>query len=249
MPQQNVVSRVLKFQGIAAHQPNVEGRMLSELKIFDEIFTADAEESDWIETTFGNTIDHSAVDGGATIITGDNTAANDCGELTHTAQWSAASNCGMEVKMKISQITDVAVCVGFVDQRENTDNQIPGELNSAAVLRDPTNTADAALFIFDTTATTKVWYVAAIDNNGIGTPVAAVGSIAPEADKYFRVRVQTDTLGNVTFYYNGKPVGYLGTAIGELSTELLTPAIGFLQRVKGAQICTVSRVTVWQDCS
>ena len=253
MSQQVLVDRDLEFRGAAKYQPNVKGPLMTELKIFDETFMADAAQQDWNEQETGCTIAHAAVDGGAETITGDNTAVDDLGELSHTAQWSAAYNCGVEFKIKVSQITDICVCAGFVDAKEATNDHVAGELNSAAALRDPTVTADAALFVFDRDCATTAWYVAAINNNSIGTPVVAVGSVAPVANTYFKVRIQTDSDGNCTFYYgagnsnNLTAVGYLPTAIAYATTNLLTPYVGFLCRVKGTQLATISRITTWQD--
>ena len=247
MSQQVIIDRDLEFRGAALYQPNVKGPMMTELKMWDEVFPGDAALYGWNEQETGCTIAHAAVDGGAETITGDNTTVDDLGELSHTAQWSPYFNCGMEIKAKISQITDVCVCVGFVDAKEATNDHVAGELNSAAALRDPTVTADAALMIFDTDATTDAWYVAAIANNVIGTPIVTAGSLAPVADTYFKIRVQTDSDGNVTFYYNGNAVGYLPEAVSHAVGNLLTPYVGFITRVKGAQVCTVSRITTWQD--
>ena len=80
-----------------------------------------------------------------------------------------------------------------------------------------------------------------------GTPVAAEGSLAPVADTYFSLRIQTDDAGNVTFYYNGVPVGYLPAAIAFASTDLLTPYVGYISRTTTPNTCTVSRITSWQD--
>lgn len=253
MSQQVRVERDLVFAGYAATTPNIKGPMMSELKIFDAIFTDDAH-GDWAEReSQGVTIAHSAVDGGAMTMTGDNAAEDDCGELSHTAQWSAASNCGVEIKAKMSTASGMCVALGLVDVREAADGHIAGELDSSADLRDPTNTGDAALMIFDTDAP-DYWYCACINNDGIGTAVVTVGSLVPVADTYFRVRVQTDDSGNVTFYYNGVAVGYRGYVVDSEGVaygagNLLTPYVGFITRTQAASIVTVSRITTWQDCS
>uniref|UniRef100_A0A6M3KN54 Uncharacterized protein n=1 Tax=viral metagenome TaxID=1070528 RepID=A0A6M3KN54_9ZZZZ len=245
MSQQVIIDRDLIFRGAALYQPNVKGPMMTEYKIFDEQFVI-ATTNDWNEEeTNGGTIAAAAVDGGAMTLTCGSTA-NDCAELSHTAQWSAASACGMEAKAKISAITNVCVAIGFVDAKEATNDHIAGEITDAA-LRDPTVTADAALFVFDTNQTTDVWYVGAINNNTIGTPVAAKGTLIPVANTYFKVRIQTDKVGNVTFYYNGVAVGYLPSAIAYASTNLLTPYVGIISRSTGAAVCTVSRITTWQE--
>jgi len=244
------VHRKLDFLGSASYQGNT-GLIIPTRKIFDETFFTDADEHDWTENTAGCTIDHASVDGGATTITGDNTAAQDCGEIVGIAQWSAAYNCGMLAKVKISQITETCITIGFVDQGENTNDHVAGEIDAAA-LRDMSTTQDWCGFTFDTDQTTDVWYVGASEATTEGTPVAADGSLAPVADTYFYVVVQTDTSGNVTFYYGTKidrlvAVGYLPDAIAAASSNLLAPYVGFITHAKGAQVCTISRVITWQD--
>ena len=240
------VNRVLRFKGAASEEANVDGVLMTQYKIFDEIFTADASENDWDEEEGnGCTIAHSAVDGGAETITAAGTA-DDCGELSHTAQWSAASACGVEIKMKVSQITNICICGGLVDAKEATNDHVAMEISGTA-LRNCTTTADFAGMIFDTDQTTDVWYVGASNNGTEGTPVAATGTLAPVADTYFKIRIQTDTSGNVTFYYNGVAVGYLATAIAYGSTNLLTPYVGFIARDTTASLATVSRITTWQE--
>jgi len=245
--QQLKVGKDLVFTGAALYQPNVKGPMMTELKMFDETFVNDTI-GDWGEReSNGSTISHSLVDGGAEIITCDASTDDDCGELYHNVQWSAASACGMEVKAKISQITAVGVAVGFVDATTNTNNLIAMELTAPSTFKNMTTTADAVGMVFDTDATSKIWYCLAANNGTEGTPVAAFGSLAPVANTYFKIRVQTDTSGNVTFYYNGTAVGYLPAAIAYAATDLLTPYVGFISRSTANPVCTISRITVWQN--
>ena len=250
MSQQVIVDRDLEFRGVALYQPNVKGPMMTELKIFDETFFTDADEHDWDEeASNGCTIDHSAVDGGATtLVTG---ATNkDCGELSHTAQWSPASNCGVEVKMKVSRITNLCICGGFVDAKEDLNDHVAMEI-SGTTLYAATKANDFAGFAFDTDQDTDVWYVAWSKNGAEGTPVAAAGTLAPVADTYFKIRIQTDSDGNVLYYYNGVCVGRAYTAsvgaIAHTATDLLTPYIGCISRTTSALTVTISRITTWQE--
>ncbi len=247
--QQVKVNRDLEFVGAAAYQPNVKGPMMTEYKIFDEQFTGAIALTGWDgEASNGSTHTQGAVDGGAHVITCGATAL-DCGELMHIVQWSPDKACGVEIKMKISAITNVCVCGGFVDAKEDLDDHVAGELNSSAVLYTATKTNDLALFIFDTDATSDVWYCASMNNDSKGTPVAALGSLVPVANTYFKIRLQTNTDGDVTYYYNGVAVGHLANAIADADTDLLTPYVGIISRSTGAVVCTVSRITTWQECS
>lgn len=245
--QQVRVFRDLEFVGAASHQPNVKGLMMTEYKIFDETFFADPSEHDWLSTTGANglTMAHAQLDGGAVTLTCGATA-EDCGEFYHLAQWSPASKCGMEAKLKIDEITNVCVVAGFVDEYENTNDHVAGEIVSAAA-RACANTNDFALMTFDTAQTTDVWYTGVSEGGTEATPVAAVGSLTPVAGIYFKIRIQTDSDGNVTFYYNGVAVGYSSGGIAPASTDLLTPYVGIISHSTGAVVSTVSRITIWQE--
>ena len=245
--QQLKVNRDLVFTGAAAYQPNIKGPMMSELKIFDETFMADAEEHDWgEEASNGCTIDHGSADGGVTTLTCGATA-NDCGELYHLFQWTPYYACGMEARVKISAITNVCVAVGFVDAKEDLNNHISIEMNGTALYA-ATKCDEFAGMVFDTSAGTDVWYCGWSEGGTERTPVAAPGSLEPVADTYFRVRVQTDRDGNVDFYYNGAHVGHAQEEIASAVTDLLSPYVGIISR-SGSVVCTVTRITTWQECS
>jgi hypothetical protein len=252
MPGQVRVYDEIKLVGDSQHRGNISGIILPKLKIADFGFAGTSTLYGWSSTTGANgcTLAAAAADGGAITLTMGGTD-EDCGEFFHTAQWSPAYNCGMFAKLKISAITDIAVTAGFVDAYENTNDHIAGEIDTAS-LRNMSNTADWCGFTFDTDQTTDVWYIGASNNGTEGTPVAAVGSLAPVANTYFYVMVQTNTAGDVKFYYgtnidNLVNVGSLPAAIAYASTNLLAPYIGILSHSATADVCTISRVVVWQD--
>ena len=248
--QQVNISRELDFVGAAAYQGNT-GLIIPKKKIFDSIFTPSYTYEGWSATTDkGGTAAALSNDGGGVTLTLGG-VDEDCGELYQTKSWAPAYNCGMLAKLKISAITEVCVTVGFADARENTNDHVAGEIDSAAY-RNMSTTADWCGFTFDTDQTTDVWYVGCSNNGTEGTPSAALGSIAPVADTYFYVSIQTDASGNVTFYYGTKidnltAVGYKSAGIAYGATDLLTPYIGFLAHTATALVCSVSRVIVWQD--
>ena len=250
MSQRPKVSRELVFQEAAANQPNVTGVIMPKLKIFDCGFPGTSTLYGWSSTTGANglTLAHASLDGGAMTLTCGATAA-DCGELYHTAQWSPYFNCGMEAKLKVSGITNICIAVGFVDAYCNANDHVGLELSGATQYDNTATVSDNCGMTFDTAASTAYWYYSALENDVVRAPVAAVGSLAPVADTYFRVRVQTDTNGNVWFYYNGVPVGHMPLYVASAVTDLLTPYIGIISRDTDSWVATVSRITTWQDCS
>lgn len=246
MSQQVRVERDLVFAGYAATTPNIKGPMMPEMNILDDHFISGYEEHDWLRgTQSGAWADGTGIGG---VITYTTTGTdNECGELYRVAHYSASKNCGMEAKIAVDDASFIGIAVGFVDQYENDNDHIAGELSVSNVLRTPSNTEDAALLVFDVDGT-DYYYCTSIKNTTvIPTTVVAVGSLAPVADTYARIRVQTDKFGNVTFYYNSVPVGYLPAAIAFGSDDMLTPYIGFIERSSNARVLTVDRVTVWQD--
>lgn len=250
--QQVDIGRTLTFEQAAAYQASIVGPHIAKQKFIDYSFDGTSTLYGWSSTTGANglTLARANLDGGAMTLTMGG-ADEDCGEFYHNAIWTPEFNCGMFAKLKISAITNVCVTVGFVDAYENTDDHVAGEIDGTA-LRNMSNTADWVGFTFDTDQTTDVWYVGASNNGTEGTPVAAAGSLAPVADTYFYVCVQTEKDGNVTFYYGTKidrltAVGYRPTAIAHAETNLLAPYVGFIAHTATALVCTVSRIIVWQD--
>lgn len=246
MGQQVRVDRVLKIGGYANTVPNIEGVLMSKGVYLDDHFT-DAAITVWSqEEDNGGTIAYSAVLGGAVTMTTDG-SDNGCAELYGPVIWSASKNCGMEAKIKLNTITLAGINVGFVDGYHNTNDQINFEITAGAATLVNARATNGAAFVFDTDGTPDVWYCAAVNADTEGTPVAAIGTLAPVANTYARLRVQLDTAGNATFYYNGVAVGYLPGCLAYASTDLLTPYIGFIERSASARILTVDRLTVWQD--
>jgi len=238
--------------GSAKYSGNWKGLFLPTKKIFDWPCVADLDEGDWLSTTGANglTLTHAATDGGEELMTLGATE-DDCGELYHIAHWSAASNCGMLAKVKISRITNVNVCVGMVDQYEHLNDHVAMEISGTAAYA-ATNTKDFAGLVFDTDADTDVWYCTFSENGTEGTPIAATGSLAPVAATYFYAGVQTNTSGDVDYLYgttwdNISVVAHKADAIAAASTDLLSPYVGFISRTTSAATCNISRIITWQD--
>lgn len=251
MSQQVRVEGEIVIAGEASYTPNVEGLILPKLKVNDYTFDSDADEHDWVSTTGtnGGTLSHGTAEGGSTVMT---CAANplDCLEFYHTTQYGPYRNCGMEARLAVSGIGSICIAIGFVDAAFAGNDHVALELSGATQYDNTTTVHDNCGMTFDTAADNAYWYYSALENDVVRTPVlAGAGTLAPEADAYFRVRVQTDSDGNVWFYYNGKPVGRMKEYIASGSSDLLTPYVGIISRSTDAWVATVPRITVWQDCS
>lgn len=239
------VNRSMDFVGAANEESNIGGLPMYKKVFFHDHFIADADESDWVEEdTNGCTTSHSAANGGATILTL-GTTLDDCGEFSHTAQWSATKNCVMEARVHVDVITLVGINVGWVSADMSTNDTIAFEITTGAATLSNGPTNDGAAFVFDTLGTPDVWYCAATKATVDGTPVAATGTRAPVAGTFQNLRVALNSDGDATFYFNGTPVGFLPTCI--TAATLLTPYCAVISRTTAARVLTIDRITCWQD--
>ncbi len=240
--------RGLEFRGVANQKRNIYGiPMLAKVYIDDHFLTGTTSYMGWLEReTDGGTIAAGTGMGGTITITTDG-SDDGCAEFYRVAHFSAYKNCGMEARIKLNTITFAGINVGFVDAVHAVDNQINYEITAGAATLVDARATNGAAFVFDTDGTPDVWRCCAVKADAEGTPIAAIGTLAPVADTYANLRVQLDSSGNATFYYNGTAVGYLPACLAYSSTDMLTPYIGFIERSASARILTVDRVTVWQD--
>jgi len=248
--QQVKVNRDLEFLGYANQSPNIKGNPMYEKVFFTDHFIADAEESDWVETTQGITIAYSTILGGAMKMTPGGSDANDCGEITHAVIWGASKNCVMEARIKVGVDTNCAMNVGWVDARHNVNNQINFEITSGAATMVASRATEGAAFVFDTQGSVDVWYCGAYTGGTPGTPVAATGASTTYAladDTYANLRVALNSDGDATFYYNGEAVGFLNECLAHASTDLLTPYVAYMKRTTGTDVFSIDRITMWQD--
>lgn len=107
-----------------------------------------------------------------------------------------------EARVKTSAITDVAIFVGFTDQKAALE--IP--IESAASTDDLTsNATNGCGFMFDTAmATDNIWLVG-VDGDSDAT--AQNSALAFVADTYRTLRIELTTAGAATFYIDGVAIG------------------------------------------
>lgn len=247
--QQYVVSKEIKLQGYANYNRNVRGDFMPRRVIFDEHFIFDPSEVDWVEgESYGGTIAWAAPHT-VTLTTG--AVQYDEAELSHASTWNGTKNGAMEARVKIDTNTNVAINVGFVDVTRHTsvaDNQLCFELTGVALV--DSRVANGCAFCFDTDGSTDVWYMVATKASNEGTPVAVLDgsgtAVAPVDDTYATFKVAINTDGDVTYYYNGSPVGFQQTAV-TASTAMLPYVSVMSQSTSTARVLTVDRITCWQD--
>ncbi len=243
-------SRYFEAKGKAAQGPNFKGNFMPEKVILHDHFIADPSEQDWVEEeSNGGTIAQAAANGGTVTLTLGGTN-DDVAEFSHAAQWSAAKNCVMEARVKVDDITNVGINIGWLDADMSTNDQIGFEITAGAATLVDVRGSDGAVFVFDTDGNSDVWYVAATKADAEGTPVTLNGATngattAPVAATYANFRVALNSDGDATFYYNGEAVGFLPTAV--TVATLQCPYVANIAREGAAKVATVDRITCWQD--
>lgn len=234
------VGKKIKFGPQANRKDNVEGNLCLEKVTFVDDFLVDPSENDWVEgESNGGTIAYAAANGGTiTLTTGATTEDN--AELGHGIQWSAAKNAVIETRLKVDDITTVGICAGFSDAVEEGDDKMAFEISGTTIVDRATN---GACWVFDTDADNDYWHYC---NTKAGTQAGtAHGTTAPVNDTYVVLRVELDSDGGATFYYNGDAVGYKASAV--TAATLLTPYIAVIARTTAARVVTADYVKCWQD--
>jgi hypothetical protein len=176
------------------------------------------------------------------MTTGDSVTLSESGQvLTHGLNWQA-SNGGLVMEARIrplSSVADVSYFIGFTDTLATTTLELPATLSTATI----TYTADNACgWLFDTDATTDVFYGVGVKaTTGIAFASAVVGT-APVAGTATVLRVEVDSSGTASFYRDGTLVGSLANAI--TATTDVTPVISAMTRTTTSKSLDVDYVMV-----
>ena len=171
--------------------------------------------------------------------------AADTEQLNQALQWQA-SNGGLtfQTRLKMSAITTCWAYIGFTDTV--TGLEAPATLSATTFT---TTATDAVGFMFDTTATVDTWRMVGVkaDVDAMTDATSKFSTdTAPVADTYATFRIEVDTSGNATFFYNGNRVGYLANAV-TAATDL-TPIISVSKvSVAASMTMDVDYVYVAQD--
>ncbi len=240
--QQNIVSRVLKFTGIASYTDNIRGNLSYEkVVLYDDFLGGGVDETnDWVvNEDHGGTGAINASSCGTYRLT-TSTANNDKMEIANSLIWYASEACIMEARIKIDNAATALINVGWADAAEYSDNQTCFEISSATIVDRCT---DGACWVFDTNADDDYWYMC---NSLAGVQVGTSYGSAPTAGTYETFRVALDTSGNATFYRNGNPEGFKALAV--TTTADLTPYIAVLSRSgSAARNLDIDYIKCWQN--
>jgi hypothetical protein len=195
---------------------------------------SDAQCVDWTVTE--------AAGGTVVGVIGDTTASMAVSgvQLDRGLNWKAnQGDLVFEAKVKMQQITTIAVFIGLTDQVGALEMPIESAASADTIT---TNATDAVGFMFDTSMSTDNWWLVGVANNTDAT-AQNMGS-APVADTYAIFRIELSTAGVATFYYNGTAVGTAMTG-AVTATVALTPVIaGFNRTTTGTPALTADWVYV-----
>jgi hypothetical protein len=195
-------------------------------------FTGDVVADQWnlLEGTDSATTDAAVLAGGIggvlRLTTGDagTGIAADHVQVTQALQWQASNGkLTFQTRLKLGTITNVWAYLGFTDLA--TSLEAPVTLNATTFT---TNASDAVGFMFDTTATVDTWRMVGVkaDVDAMTDATSKFSTdTAPVADTYATFRIEVDTSGNATFFYNGNQVGYLANAVTPGAD--LTPTLNY----------------------
>lgn len=181
-----------------------------------------------------------AANGTVVGVIGDTTATMAASGVQLDSGLSWKANQGdlvFEAKVKMQQITTIAVFIGLTDQTAALEMPIQSASSGNTIT---TNATDAVGFMFDTEMTADTWWLVGVANDVDAT--AQNTTTAPVADTYAIFRIELSSTGVATFYYNGTAVGTAMTG-AVTATVPLTPVIaGFNRTTSGTPALTADWV-------
>ena len=148
----------------------------------------------------------------------------------------------VDIKVKISAITNIALFVGFTNQTSALQAPVTGSGAGDAFTY---NAADAVGFVFDTAMTTKnLW---AVGNKNSVAATAINSGQAPVAATFIRLRVELSKAGHARFLINGKTFGNVIMQNAVTPATLLTPVVTAFTRAAGSATVDVDYIYAGGD--
>ncbi len=239
MPQQERISRWLRFIGQADKGDNIYGNPSFNKVRFEDDFLGDI-----IDDAYAVNIDNSSTGAivagiGGTLVLTTEAKDNDKVEVAHELNWEAAKSCIFETRLYTDDVTNACICAGFNDAKNETAQTMAFSVSNVTITN---TTSDAVMFVMDADQAVDNWYAMNDKNN------AAAGSltdVAPANSVYQTLRIALDTTGKATYSIDGKVVYVKAAAI--TNTDDLTPYIGFQNRATDISTLVVDYVKCWQD--
>jgi hypothetical protein len=178
------------------------------------------------------------------MVTGDagtGFAADGTQAIGDTGYTLAAGAKVLEARLKLSAITTVSMFFGWTDQKAALEIPIESAASADTIT---TNATDAIGFMFDTSMSTDNIWLTGVNNNSDET--AQNSAIAPVADTYITLRIETNTSGDATFYINGVIAGSQMTTAAATGVTLY-PTLAASARTTSSRTMTVDYLYLRQD--
>lgn len=183
-----------------------------------------------------------AAGGAVRLTSGDTTTVSESlSSLTHGLNWKANQG-GLVFEAKVTPapsgtVANVAYFIGLTDTLATTTLEEPATLTTATI----TYVADDAVgFLFDTAATTDVFYGVAVKATAGTAFASSVVGAAPVAGTAITFKIELSATGAASFYVNGTLLGTIAAAV--TATVALTPIISVMARTTTVKTIDVDYV-------
>lgn len=242
------------ISGTTARGATVTAQQMNDLfagktyvRLFDD-FLGDAVDSRWsaAQGTDGQgaiaAVVAGAAGGAVRLTAGDTvTVAESLSSLTHGLNWKANQG-GLVFEAKVtpvSSVANVAYFIGLTDTLATTTLEEPATLATATITY---NAADAVGFLYDTGATTDVFYGVAVKATAGTAFASAVVGALPVAGTAITFRIELDSTGAASFYADGVLLGTIAAAV--TATVALTPIVSVMARTTTVKSIDVDYIDV-----
>lgn len=188
------------------------------------------------------TIVAGAVDGWVRLTSGDTVVvAESAVSLTAGLQWRAsAGGLVFEARVKpVSSVAAVAYFIGLTDTLATTTLEEPVTLSGTTLT---TNASDAVGFVYDSDATTDVFYAIGVKAD---VDASSIACAAPVAETAVTLRVEVSATGTATFYQDGVLKGSLANAV--TPGTALTPVVEVMTRTTAVKSLDCDYISIQKN--
>lgn len=243
------------------HRPDFLKPFLSRLSFFDKRFIIDDFEGDTLNTDLWITSGDTGTTAFAmqatntsddSIITAD-TAAEDNEFVTiyGHCNWSGDKNCGMAIRWKLDDVTDIALEFGFSDPLSDYSLPAINDIDTPSITNGAITVAVVAM---DTDQTLKTTALILDGNTTYATSKTNLGTWAPTAAQWYTTVIQCigDTVFTATYNTTdpAAPILQAGTnksASGFEGGTIVEPRFTVGNRTTDGGLPAIDFIAVWQD--
>lgn len=155
----------------------------------------------------------------------------------HAKAWNAEfGEVEIQFRVRISQLTDAYVFLGFTDTIADVVEPPIESAESGDIVT--SNAADAIGFMFDSRQDTQEWFAVGVAND-VDAAVQATG-IAPVEDEWVTLRIEVDDDGAALFFINGR-------LIAQTVLEGITPDVAVTPIMMVSKTATAASMTMDLD--